>query len=87
MAWVMPLIPLGMSICKIYQNSQPDARQANSDEMRKSGVVERLSVGGSNSRVAVMSDQQFDKFVRRNSVGQSCEAELREVRAKQRREV
>merc|ERR1712050_743714 len=59
---------------------QPDARQANSDEMRKQGIVDRLT-SGTNSRVTQMSDKHFEKFVRHNSVGRHCEAELREKRA------
>merc|ERR1712050_100153 len=64
---------------------QPDARQANSDEMRKQGIVDRLT-SGTNSRVTQMSDKHFEKFVRHNSVGRHCEAELREERAESKPE-
>merc|ERR1712194_688840 len=81
MAYALALLPLGMGAFKIYQNMQPDARQANSDEMRKQGIVERLSTG-SNPRIAALSEKQFEKFLKTNSVGKSCEPELREARSK-----
>merc|ERR1712217_141473 len=85
MAYLAPLIPLAVGGFKIYQNMQPDAREANSDEMRKQGIVDRLS-SGTNSRVSQMSDKNFEKFVRHNSVGRHCEAELREKRAESKPE-
>merc|ERR1712137_1128574 len=81
MAYALALLPLGVGAFKIYQNMQPDARQANSDEMRKQGIVERLSTG-SNPRIAALSEKQFEKFLKTNSVGKTCEPELRAARAK-----
>jgi hypothetical protein len=45
MVWVVPLVPLGVSVAIHYQHLQPDARQANSHELRKDVIVERLGFG------------------------------------------
>merc|ERR1712203_551486 len=81
MAYVLALLPLGVGAFKIYQNMQPDARQANSKEMREKGIIERLSTGAT-PRLSQMSDKQFDKFVRTNSVGKNNAEELRRTRSK-----
>lgn len=79
MAWIMPLIPIGFGAAKMYQNLQPDARQANSHEKRKDAIVERLTAGH-NPRVAQLTEKQFEKFIRTNSVGKHAEGQLRSVR-------
>jgi hypothetical protein len=79
MAWVMPLIPIGIAAAKIYQNMQPDARQADSHDARKNQMVERLT-SGPNPRVARMGDKQFEKFIKTNSIGRYAEEELRASR-------
>ncbi len=76
MACVFPLVPLGVSVDKIYQIMQPDARQANSHEVRKDAIVERLG-SGPNPRVAQLTDKQFEKFIRTNTVGKHGEDEFR----------
>jgi hypothetical protein len=45
MAWVFPLVPPGVSVAIHHQNMQPDARRANSHELRKDVIVERLGFG------------------------------------------
>ena len=80
MAFVLPLIPLGIGAFKVYQNFLQDARQANSDEMRKRGMVERLSIG-SNLWIAALNEEQFVKFLKTNSVGKCFEPELWAARA------
>ena len=77
---IFALFPLGVGAFKLHQHFYPDETEAT-DMKRKTGIVERLS-SGSNPRVAMMSDKQFEKFVRTNSVGKSCEGELRIARAK-----
>merc|ERR1712217_59968 len=84
MAWVMPLIPVGIAAAKIYQNMQPDdERKANSHQARKDQMVEGLT-SGPNPRVARLGDKQFEKFIKTNSIGKHAEDELRAARAEHR---
>merc|ERR1711976_375720 len=81
MAYLMPLIPLGFGAFKIYQNYMgDDKREADSAKMRDQGMIERLSIGGSESRIAKMSDKQFEKFLKTNSVGKRNSEELKASR-------
>jgi hypothetical protein len=80
MAWVFPLVPLGVSFAIHYQHMQPDTRQANSHELRKDVIVERLGCGP--WPVAQLTDEQFETFIRINTVGKHGEDEFRLVRKK-----
>ena len=79
MAFVPGLIPLGFSMFKMYENSKPDARQANSHEVRKDAIVDRFC-SGHNPRIAQMTHKAFEKFVRINSIGQHGEEVFRLTR-------
>merc|ERR1711963_1159952 len=75
----MPLIPLGIGAAKLYHNWATEAQEPNSMERRKDAIVERLT-SGSNPRVNQLSDKQFDKFIKNNTIGKHAEEELRAVR-------
>merc|ERR1712183_1027716 len=70
MAYLIPLIHPGMAAFRIYQNySGDEKRKPDSAKMRDQGLLERMAIGGSTSQLAKMSDKQFEKFVKTNSVG------------------
>ena len=75
------VFPVGIGAFKLYQNFFPETREEGSHQTRKNTIAHGL-MSGSNPRVAQMSDKQFEKFVRTNSVGKSCESQLREARSK-----
>merc|ERR1712151_564017 len=76
MAAIVPfLIPAGVGLYKLYHNSLPDEKLANSHAVRQQGIIERQD-----GRLAQLSDKQFENLVRRNSVFRDNEQQLREAR-------
>lgn len=83
MQFVLPAVPLlGIAGYKFYQNTIPEDRSENVQQVRKNTLAERYMQGGADSRISRMGDKQFEKFVRTNSVGKSCEEKLRVHRIK-----
>jgi hypothetical protein len=77
-AGAVPLI--GVAAFKFYQNTFPEERTEGVHQVRQNTLAERYMHGGEDSRIARMDDKKFEKFVRTNSVGKSCEEKFRNHR-------
>jgi hypothetical protein len=78
MQFVAPAIPLlGIAGYKFYQNTVPEERSEKVQQVRQNTLAERFTQGGADSRISRMGDKQFEKFIKTNSVGKSCEGKLR----------
>lgn len=75
MAVIAPFIHLGVGVAKLYSNSVPDEKLANSHAMRQQGIMERQS-----GRLSQLNDKQFETLVKRNSIFRDNEHELRMAR-------
>ena len=84
-AGVFTLPFAGLAAFKFYQNYFPEEREESTHQARQNTLAERFIAGGADSRVSRMSDKQFNKFVRTNSVGKSCEEKLRLHRTQSQR--
>merc|ERR1712113_1213548 len=76
MAAIVPfLIPAGIGLAKLYHNTFPDEKLANSHAVRQQGIIQRQD-----GRLAQLTDKQFENLVKRNSVFRDNEQQLREAR-------
>merc|ERR1719322_1936721 len=79
----MPLIPLGVSVARIYRNLTPDEKDQTpktSDE--KHAAAATLAARTlTQERVGSWSDEKLEKMIKRNSVCKANEERLREQHA------
>ena len=81
MAYVFALVPIGFGIAKLYRNyfSEKDTTFAQSDALRKRGVVDRL-ISGRSPPVMYLSEKQVEELIKTNSACRKHADEIREAR-------